>query len=463
MRNEKPAWSKLSGNIVARCRRDPLFFSAHVLGGDQPWRRQADILLALRDAPRVAVRSGHGVGKTWIAARAAIWFLYAHPHSIVLTTAPTHRQVRSILWAEIRRQVRSSRVPLGGGLTETRLGLDDDWFALGLSTDEPERFQGYHAEHLLLIFDEAPGVSPEIYEAARGLLTSRHARMLLIGNPTAPAGPFYDAFRSPGWRTIHIACAHCPNVREDRVIYPRLVTAEWVAAQREEWGETSPAYRSRVLGEFPVEADTRLIPLPWIHAAQERSDRIHAAGGPRRMGVDVARFGGDHTVLLVADERRVIEVQALSKLSTMETAGRVIAFAERYHVASQHVAIDDSGVGGGVTDRLRELGRPVIAVQAAASPASRHFANRRAELFWRLRESLNPASPTPCAIPPRFQRLAGELARIGYRFNSRGRILIDSKDDIRARLGHSPDRADAFALAIAARRPESAAPRAWLV
>ena len=110
-------WPSISARILGRCRRDPLFFSRHVLGGEQPWERQAEILLAVRDSNRVAVRSGHGVGKTWTAARAVIWFLYSHPHSIVLTTAPTHRQVRSILWAEIRRQVRASRVPLGGRLT----------------------------------------------------------------------------------------------------------------------------------------------------------------------------------------------------------------------------------------------------------------------------------------------------------------------------------------------------------
>ena len=292
-------WSRVSATIVERCRRDPLFFSRHVLGGEQPWAGQARILAALRDRKRVAVRSGHGVGKTWTAARAAIWFLYSHPHSIVLTTAPTHRQVRSILWAEIRRQVRGARIPLGGRMTETRLVLDDDWFALGLSTDEPERFQGFHAEHLLLIFDEAPGVPEDIYEAARGLLTSRHARVLLIGNPVSPRGPFYDAFRNPLWHTFHIPCTACPNVTAGRVIYPKLVTAEWVESQRQEWGAESPTFRSRVLGEFPEEADTQLIPLAWLHAAQERALNCPAPGSNLVIGVDVARYGADRTVILL--------------------------------------------------------------------------------------------------------------------------------------------------------------------
>lgn len=454
-------WLSASARILERCRKDPLFFSRYVLGGEQPWARQADILYALRDRHRVAVRSGHGVGKTWTAARAAIWFLYCHPHSIVLTTAPTHRQVRSVLWAELRRQVRNSRVPLGGRVTETRLTLDDDWFALGLATDEPERFQGYHAEHLLLIFDEAPGVPSEIYEAARGLLTSRHSRVLLIGNPISPSGPFYEAFRGPLWHTLHIPCTACPNVAAGRVIYPKLVTAEWIASQRSEWGETSPTFRSRVMGEFPEESDTQLVPLAWLHAAQERSQHRVPPGLDVAIGVDVARYGPDQTVILLADSAAVREVHAARGLSTMETVGRILEAARRHNVPPDRIAVDDTGVGGGVTDRLAEQGWPIHAVQAAARPRNRNFANRRAELFWALRERLNPESEKPLAIPRQFRRLCTELTHIKYAFNSRGEIQIDSKDTLRARLAASPDHADALAISLATAPAEPHEPRVW--
>ena len=446
---------------MRRCRADPLFFSKYVLGGDQPWGRQSEILRAVRDARRVAVRSGHGVGKTWTAARAAVWYLYSHPHSIVLTTAPTHRQVRSILWAEIRKQVRAARVPLGGRMTETRLALDDDWFALGLSTDEPERFQGYHAEHLMLVMDEAPGISPEIYDAARGLLTSRHARVLLIGNPTAPSGPFYEAFRQPGWRTIHIACTDCPNVTRRRVIYPRLVTAEWVEAQRAEWGAESPAFRTRVLGEFPQDADSQLVPLAWIHAAQARVPGEVESASELRMGVDVARYGSDRTVLLVADCAAVREVHAAVGLSTMETAGRIIAQARATGIRPERIAVDDTGLGGGVTDRLREQGWRVHAVNGAASPRNPNFENRRAELFWAVREAISPDNAQALALPPKFARLASELSHLRYELTSRGRIRLGSKDTVRAALGRSPDRADAFALSFAPLSARMSPPRIW--
>lgn len=468
--------------IARHWARDPVLFGWSALGGDQPWSAQAEVLRALRAEPRVAVRSGHGVGKTWLAARAALWFLYSHPHSIVLTTAPTHRQVRSVLWAEIRRQHRTAKKKLSGTLTDTRLALDDDWFALGLSTDEPERFQGYHSKHLLLIMDEAPGVPVEIFEAARGVLTGEHSRVLLIGNPTTPSGPFYDAFRSPEWRGLHIPCTACPNVVEGRVIHPRLVTADWVEAQAREWGRGSPAFKSRVMGEFPEESESRLVPLAWAEAATERGGRQAQFGkGVRpptatdkgsdpfpgdpstlRMGVDVARYGADRTAIVVADDAAVREVRAWSGLSTMETAGRVLEAARQWGIPAERIAVDDTGVGGGVTDRLREQGWNVVAVQAAGAPESRHFANRRSELFWRLREALNPERDSPIALPERCASLVEELTAIGYAFNSQGRIIVEAKDTIRSRLGRSPDLGDALALTFAMAGGEPAPqPRVW--
>jgi len=452
--------ARASHKILSQGRCDPLFFSQCVLGGPRPWRRQADILRALRDGKRVAVRSGHGVGKTWIAARAALWFLYSHPGAVVLTTAPTHRQVRSILWAEIRKQARNAAYKLGGRITETGIRLDDDWFALGLATDEPERFQGYHAERLLLVFDEAPGVSPEIYEAARGLLTSRHARILLIGNPTEPSGPFYNAFRTPGWKTLHIPCTACPNVRLGRVTHPSLVTAEWVEAQRAEWGENSPAFRARVLGEFPSEHGARLIPLAWIHAAQAR-DGATCSGSEHRLGVDVARYGSDRTALAVANDCGVLAVRCRSGLSTMETAGWAIASAREFDVAPEAIAIDDAGVGGGVTDRLREQGWSVRAINGANRPDNPAFANTRAEIYWRLRTVLSPENDIGFGLP-REPELARQLSALTYGFDSRGRIRLEAKDQAKAALGVSPDMADACALTMALVRAGGCRfPRMW--
>ncbi|MBN2713079.1 MAG: DEAD/DEAH box helicase family protein, partial [Planctomycetes bacterium] len=179
--------------LFSRMKNDPLFFCRNVLGID-PWSKQAEVLHALRDHDRVAVRSGHGTGKSFIAAASALWFLYSHYPAKVITTAPTWNQVRHILWNELRRMHASAPVALGGKVLEERIKLSADSFAVGLSTDEPERLQGYHAENVLVILDEAPGVKEDIWHAAETLLTGRVGKILAIGNPTRPAGLFYQAF-----------------------------------------------------------------------------------------------------------------------------------------------------------------------------------------------------------------------------------------------------------------------------
>ena len=171
--------------LLQRCQADPLFFSRHVLGGEQPWGKQQQITLSVRDNERTAVPSGFAVGKTWVAARIVLWFLFSFPHSLVITTAPTWRQVENVLWAEIRRQHLTSVKPLGADILRTQIKIADDWFAIGVSTDEPAKFQGFHAEHVLLIFDEAGGISREIWDAAEGQTTNgQRARWMRANNHT---------------------------------------------------------------------------------------------------------------------------------------------------------------------------------------------------------------------------------------------------------------------------------------
>ena len=163
----------------------------------------------------------------------------------------------------------------------------------------------------------------------------------------------------------------------------------------------------------------------------------------------------------ITDDIAVREVHAARGLSTMDTVGRILSLARAHNVPAERIAVDDTGVGGGVTDRLREQGWSVHAVQAAARARSNNFANRRAELFWRVRELLNPEARQPLAIPACFADLCSELSHIRYDFNSRGEIRIEGKDALRARLSGSPDHADALALSVAAFETRSPAPRVW--
>lgn len=435
----------------------PVEFGADVLGLNL-WQKQRDILHAIGRHNRVTVRSGHGVGKTLTAAVAACWFLAEHNPALVVTTAPTFRQVKEILWAELRRLWHCT--PWGrhrvGHVNQTEIRLTDNRRAFGFSTDEPQRLQGLHCENLLLIVDEAGGVSKEIFEAARGLLTSRNARALLIGNPILPHGPFYDSFRSPAWTGLAVSCLESPNVTAGEEIIPGLTTRAWIEEQQNEWGESSGVYQARVLGEFPEGGEDMLIPLRWVEAAQERqAPPQHNAS--LCLGCDVARFGSDRTVLCLRDQFAVRHLESHTGHSTMVTAGRVLATAREWRIPAQRCFVDDTGVGGGVSDRLHEQQFNLNPVNFGESARDgERFANRRTEMFWRLRDALNPEithSPR-LAIPKSMSELAAEITRPLYAYTSRGQIKLEAKDQIKARLGRSPDLADALALTFTPRRRE---------
>lgn len=393
-----------------------------------------------------------------------LWFLYTHPKAIVLSTAPTWRQVEKLIWKEIRSAYREAAIPLGGNLLpktpELHL-IHDEWYAAGLSTNEPDRFQGFHEEHILVIVDEAAGVNLEIFEAIEGILTSSGARLLLIGNPTAIGTPFYDAFTKPGYKTFHVSAYDTPNFTEfgitpediandtwkgktgDAVPYPRLITPQWVSDRYKSWGETSAPYQVRVMGNFPQQGEDTLIPLLWIELAMERWAEAEE-GKPVQLGVDVAAYGSDKTVIAVRKGKKLTELQVYSQKNTRETAG-LVQNAAREH-GTRQVAVDEIGIGRGVVDSLEEYGYERVGVNVAERASNpERYHNLRAELWWGLREQLDPEKE-PIALPP-DDELLSELASVRYKVDARGAIQIESKEEMRKRLGHSPDRADAVVLA----------------
>jgi phage terminase large subunit len=190
--------------IIKASRSNPAFFIRNVLGTQYLTPQQMELCGSLIANKRTAAPSGHGIGKTWLAARLALWFLFSYPHSKVLTTAPTWHQVENLLWREIRKAYQGSLFPLGGNLMQTELDLDEDWFAVGLSTNDAVRFQGIHASRVMIIFDEATGIAGDIWEAAEGVAVGNKDRFLAIGNPTDPTSKFKEVCDSPLWNVIHL-------------------------------------------------------------------------------------------------------------------------------------------------------------------------------------------------------------------------------------------------------------------
>ena len=442
--------------------RNPAYFVTEVLGG-RPWAKQIEIAEAVRDHKHVAVRSCHGIGKDWIAARIVLWFTYVFSPVRTITTGPTARQVTGILWKEIATAHAHAREPLGGRVLTQELHLTDECFAIGFTTTTSgdsgaSRFQGWHAQNILVVIDEASGVIPEIYNEISGLLSSANAHLLEIGNPTNPRGEFAAAFKTPGVYKIKVDAFDTPNFTtfgitqqdiEDNtwqakingpLPYPELITPEWVAERYRKWGKGNPLYQSRVLAEFPQSSNNTLISLSQIEAAQQRDLEQE---GTNVLGVDVARFGSNYTVIAHRQGPVVRVRKRFPKIDTMETAGHV--FREIRTSNADSTWIDVVGLGAGVFDRLRELrAHGIHEFNGGSKPIDgERFVNARAEAYWNLREA---AEKGELDLDAQDEDLAAQLSDIRWHPDSRGRVQIESKEDMLKRGVQSPDDADAVSM-----------------
>ena len=229
----------------------PVRFAQEVLGVTL-WSKQEEVLEALKDHRRVAVKSGNGLGKGFSATVAILWFLYCHDDAVVLSTAPTFRQVRHVLWREVHRRYNQAKYGLGGRLLDTRLELSEGRFALGLSADNGDELQGFHSPNMLIVVDEAEGVSEPIYEAIEAVMTSENCRLLMIGNPTTMSGSFRRAFYEDRdlYHTVTISALDSPNVTGEKTV-KGLTTKRWVEERRKVWGRGEPHLPGPGSGRVP--------------------------------------------------------------------------------------------------------------------------------------------------------------------------------------------------------------------
>lgn len=474
----------VSADPITRGRRDPAWWVKTVLGKDL-WTVQREILESIRDNRETVVRSCHSMGKSFTAATAALWYLCNHPKSLVITTAPTNRQVRGILWKEIRALHRDALYPLGGKMMQQQFTLGEDWWAWGFTAPDydPDRFQGFHAASILVLIDEAAGVSPLIYEAIDSILSGQGGRLLHVGNPTEEGGSFGQAFKLDAPNKFKVSAFDTPNLKGLGITLehirsgewgkipqilpaPHLVTPQWVSDKYKRWGENDPRWQSRVMAEFPSSGDDALVPLSWIESAQERwldLEEKKIWSPEITLGLDVARFGDDETVISISHLQGIREFRIAKKQDTMETCGMLLALwdaldAKGWPVRTNSVTgcrVDADGLGAGVFDRLKEQGRPVIEMRnGARSRDPARFFNTRSEWLWQIREDLDPKGPNPMALPQN-EDLVSQLTAIKWGLTSSGQIRIESKADMKKRIGRSPDLADAVAYARARLKTEA--------
>ena len=465
-------------------RANPNKFAKHVLGVE-PWGKQRDILSAIAHNRKVAVRSCNGAGKTFTAAVAVLWWLMSYDNAIVITTAPSERQVKELLWREIRQLYMPRRDTIGGKLTRTRLDFASNRYAYGFSTNTEDRFQGFHSGNILVIVDEASGVDEFIYYAISGILTTQNAKLLLIGNPHGLAGTFYDAFHKnrKGYHTVHISAFDTPAFTEAGITanniadmeYPDPVDEEtaddeqphptphkiplglstplWALSTFNEYGPQSSVFQTRVLGDFPSQANDTLIALRDIESAVKRPHVVQPDDKPI-VGLDIARFGDDKTVIIVREGIRVLHIEELRKSDLVNTTGRVITVADEFK--ARHVMIDEVGIGAGVLDTLKQDKKFITTGINGGSRSDdpNKYGNLRAQIFDGLRQRFADGQISI----PNDPELISQLASLTYRYNARGQLLLESKEIIKGHGRQSPDKADALAYAFAEHR---ATKREW--
>lgn len=315
----------------------------------------------------------------------------------------------------------------------------------------------------MVILTEAQAVEDWAWEGLFACATAEDDRVLAVGNPLTPTGMFFETHRSKDWKAFRISAEDHPNVKAGRTVIPGAITRRFVETMARTYGQDSPIYRARVLGEFPDHDEHTLIHADWLEDAARLHERVWAyvdahlpipegpdpRGHPVSFGVDVARFGEDRSAVAIARGPVLDEIVSWRSSDVMETVGKVIAELRRHRFKKEsrgyRLAVDEIGVGAGATDRLREQGWRATGINVSTRPRDpKRFLNLRAEIYWSLRDKLERGH---LAIPRRPD-LWEELTAIRWAVNSQGKIVLEPKDDTRKRLGRSPDLADAVVLAL---------------
>lgn len=427
---------------------DPIFFNDDVLRGASLWKKQKEIMASVARHKKTTVKAGHAVGKTFTIARIGLWWMASAENSILITTAPSGRQVKTLLWGEMRSAYFSSHSPLGGQMDLQQWKLSDSWYALGFSTDKPVNVGGFHGKRVMVIVDEASGMNDEIMDGFDSAVAGDQCRLIYTGNPLRPSGRFYESFKDPSFNKISISCLDHPNVIQKKEIYPGMVSWDWCKDRADRWGKKSALYKARVLGQFPEGGTDLLIELEWVDEAKARKIVPH---GTIEAGLDVSDGGTDETVFVVRQGAKVKYIEAWNpgKEQTMETVGRVVRLIKKWKVNT--IKIDKIGVGAGVHTRIKEL-KPcpkVIGVNVGEGAYDTEaYQTRRDEIWYGLAQRFADGDIDLTEVT-NDEEAWSQITDIKRKHNSRGQQKVESKDEMKRRQVGSPDRGDALCLAFA--------------
>lgn len=468
--------------FILKVRNDPEYFVREVLGITTAYQEQIDFVYSIRDAElaheamerawtdeereearklgpdQVSVNGANGVGKDWCFGEIVVpWWIVAHNdtrEAKCIITAPTHRQIGEIVWREVRWSYQNAKIPLGGQMlpVDPKWNIDDQFFALGFSTDKPWNITGFHSPNLLVIVSEAHNYP----EDAMTQIQRLHPKVLaLSGNPFSEVGTFFDSHHGKRhlYRAHTITAWDSPNVKNRGSRIPGLVSRADIERLRLEWGEDSPYYRATVNAEF-TEREDGLLRLTWLRAAQAR--QAVDLGGDLHAGLDVAGPGKNETVLRIRSEGNVIFRKSW-RLS--DPLSEIVAAVLPYKNRLKTLNVDEIGIGYNMVPRIIEAfgniscDAAVVGINVGEGPTDKeHMANLKAQLFWNLREYFEEGSINlglGAALQEDDALEESQLLSLRYGHNNRGQVQMESKEQQQKRGVESPDRAESFMLCFA--------------
>jgi phage terminase large subunit len=432
--------------------KNPVLFAKEVCSyNPDEWQR--NVLMDIAGYTKVSVRSGHGVGKTSVEAIVLLWFLSCFRFPKVIATAPTRQQLNDILWSEVEKW-RSKSPLLQELLTWTKTyvymkGYEKRWFAVAKTASEPENMQGFHEENMLIIVDEASGVEDDIMEAILATLSGKNNKLLMCANPTRTTGTFYDSHnRDRGMYKCH-RVSSLDSTRTNK---------ENIAAFIRKYGEHSNVVKVRVYGDFPAQEDDVFLPLPLIEQTvvnEIDTEKIYKI----TMGVDVARYGDDETVIVTNVGGKIDIPVVRHGQSLMTTVGDIVMQYKRLikeypnYKGVITVNIDDTGLGGGVTDRLEEVKieerlrrLEIVPVNFGSKPPQDGSEDRYQDISTYMWATLKTLMENKEVSIANDEELVAQLSVRKYSITSTGKIMLESKKAMKDRGIKSPDRGDAVVL-----------------
>ena len=424
--------------VFERWYKDPDAFDRDMWPDDlpEPWQTKASGLVANND--RVAIRSGHGVGKTaWLARRIIWWGSTRFPWKIGCT-APSSSQMFDALWSELAKWHQKMPAALRDKFEWKMERFEfkphpNVGFAVAKTArrETPEALAGLHSENMLFIIDESAGVDDIIFETARGAMSTVGAKTIMTGNPTRLSGYFFDAFhKNRGfWASMQVAShesSRC-NLQE---------LEQW----KEEYGEDSNFFRVRALGEFPTAEDDVIIPLHMVESAVNRD--VGQIESDEVWGLDVSRAGQDLCALAKRRGNILVEpIKTWRSDDAMVSVGKVMNEYRDAQVKPRQICVDSIGLGGPVADRLAEQGLPIHCVNVSESHSSNDRYLRLRDEMWEKARSWFYGRDVKI---PRDESFIGEISLVKWKPKSNGKMCVVTKAEMKKDMNKSPDRSEAF-------------------